>query len=85
MTMKASLPGVLLRAAERCDSARDWQTRQLACGLQDLLLHLYLVKAGKGTMEEFWEIWQLEDWKPSEGVIDDPSDRGTAPARRRGA
>lgn len=55
--MKISLPGVLERAAQRCKSADDWQTQNLAIGLCELLEHLRLVRGNPERIGEFFELW----------------------------
>jgi hypothetical protein len=64
--MKISLSGVLERAAERCETARDWQTKHLAHGLRDLHQHLRCVKTDPSRLAEFFETWVVEPIEESD-------------------
>jgi hypothetical protein len=55
--MNVSLSGVLIRAADRCRTARDWQTKQLASGLEDLLQNLECVRDDPSRLQEFFDKW----------------------------
>lgn len=75
--MKISLPGVLLRAAEHCETADDesqWATCSLATPLRDLLDHLRQVRAEPARLQEFFECW-VDDASPNRKRASDEAHR----------
>lgn len=57
MPMKISLSGVLERAADRCEAAKDQPTRGLGYSLRLLLAHLEAVRDDPTRLDEFFDLW----------------------------
>lgn len=53
--MTISLPGVLLRAADRCEGTRD--AKHLGFPLRQLLDHLRELRKEPGKVQEFFDLW----------------------------
>ena len=69
--MLVSLPGVLERAADRCETARDGATKQLGFSLRELLRHLRLVRADPERIGEMFETWVDNAEDVAEAVEDE--------------
>ncbi len=69
--MFISLPGVLERAADRCETARDSATKQLGFSLRELLRHLRLVRAAHERIGELFETWVDNAEDVDQAVADD--------------
>ena len=61
--MNISLPGVLLRAAERCERTRDMP--HLGYPLRQLLDHLREVRHNPETLADFMELWVDDEKRPA--------------------
>jgi len=53
--MKVSLPGVLIRAADRLEKTRD--AKDLGFMLKELYRHLTELRNNKELIEEFFDLW----------------------------
>lgn len=61
--MNISLPGVLLRAAERCEHTRDM--KHLGYPLRQLLEHLRELRRDHKKCSEFFGLWVDDESMPS--------------------
>jgi hypothetical protein len=57
MKMVVSLEGLLGRAAEACESKRDWQTKSLGFSLRELNQHIESVRANPELVHEFLALY----------------------------
>lgn len=74
--MTISLPGVLNRAADYCETASDWPTKGLGTSLRELLEHLRMVRAEPERLQEFFDLWSDRDPNPMAAADPQPPDDG---------